>query len=117
MKAFRCGPLRSLISGSPFPQGVGSALLYAAPCRLFVSRLYRNEFALQFGGNQVLLLQAASGPDAQEWVVAIAACLFFSSASFESVLTECRMFFDAAHKTIEGRCANRADRTTARVAR
>ena len=75
-------------------KGVGSALLYAAPCRLYVSRLYRNEFALSFGGNQLLLLQAASGADAQDWVVAIAACLFFSSAAFEAVLAECRRFFD-----------------------
>ena len=82
---------------------MGSALLYAAPCRLYVSRLYRNEFALSFGGNSLLLLQAASGADAQDWVVAIAACLFFSSAAFEAVLAECRRFFDAAHKTIDGR--------------
>ena len=84
-------------------KGVGSALLYAAPCRLYVSRLYRNELALSFGGNSLLLLQAASGADAQDWVVAIAACLFFSSAAFEAVLAECRRFFDAAHKTIDGR--------------
>lgn len=38
-------------------QGVGSALLYAAPCRLYVSRLYRNEFALSFGGDSLLVLQ------------------------------------------------------------
>ena len=84
-------------------KSVGSALLYAAPCRLYVSRLHRNEFALSFGGNSLLLLQAASGADAQEWVVAIAACLFFSSAAFEAVLAECRRFFDAAYKTIDGR--------------
>ena len=84
-------------------KGVGSALLYAAPCRLYVSRLYRNEFALSFGGNSLLLLQAASGSDAQDWVVALAACLFFTSAAFEAVLAECRRFFDAAHKTVAGR--------------
>ena len=84
-------------------QGVGSALLYAAPCRLYVSRLYRNEFALSFGGDSLLLLQASSGADAQDWVVALAACLFFSSAAFEAVLAECRRFFDAAHKTVSGR--------------
>lgn len=84
-------------------QGVGSALLYAAPCRLYVSRLHRNEFAISFGGNSLLVLQAATGPDAQGWIVAIAACLYFSSAAFEAVLAECRRFFDATHKTIQGR--------------
>lgn len=49
------------------------------------------------------MLQAASGADAQDWVVALAACLFFSSAAFEAVLAECRRFFDAAQKTIQGR--------------
>jgi len=82
---------------------VGSAPLYTAPCRLFVSRLYRNEFALAFGGGQLVLMQAASGADALEWVVAIASCLFFTSPAFESVLIECQRFFDAAHKTVEGK--------------
>jgi len=82
---------------------VGSAPLYTAPCRLYVSRLYRNEFALAFGGDQLVLMQAASGADALEWVVAIASCLFFTSPAFESVLIECQRFFDAAQKTVEGK--------------
>ena len=36
-------------------------------------------------------------------MVAIASCLFFSSATYESVLVECKRFFDAAYKTVEGR--------------
>ena len=86
-------------------KGVGAAAFLAAPCRLYVSRLYRNEFALSYGGGQLLVMQAGSGSDAKEWVVALASCLFFSSASFEAVLVECKRFFDAAHKTVEGRLA------------
>ena len=84
-------------------KGVGSALLYAAPCRLYVSRLSPNEFGLSFGGGSLIMLQAANGVDAQNWVVAIASCLFFSSAAFESVLNECATFFHAAPKTIPDR--------------
>mmetsp|Transcript_25546 Transcript_25546/g.64934 ORF Transcript_25546/g.64934 Transcript_25546/m.64934 type:complete len:396 (+) Transcript_25546:92-1279(+) len=84
-------------------KSVGSALLYTAPCRLYTSRLYRNEFALSFGQGQLLIMQAANGKDAQLWLVAIASCLYFSSASFEAVLAGCRRFFDAANKTIDGK--------------
>ena len=86
-------------------KGVGSALLYTSPCRLYASRLYRNEFALSFGNGHLLALQAADGKSAMQWVVAIASCLYFSSAAFEAVLAECQRFFDAAEKTIEGKLA------------
>eukprot|EP00325_Prymnesiales_sp_UTEX-LB-985_P003403 CAMPEP_0174705612 /NCGR_PEP_ID=MMETSP1094-20130205/8772_1 /TAXON_ID=156173 /ORGANISM="Chrysochromulina brevifilum, Strain UTEX LB 985" /LENGTH=664 /DNA_ID=CAMNT_0015903807 /DNA_START=139 /DNA_END=2133 /DNA_ORIENTATION=+ len=84
-------------------KGVGSALLYTAPCRLFTSRLYRNMFALSYGDGSLLTMQAADGKDAQQWVVAIASCLYFSSAAFEAVLAECQRFFDASNKTVEGK--------------
>ena len=84
-------------------KGVGSAMLYTAPCRLYVSRLYRHEFALAFGDGKLLCMQAGSGADAQKWVVAIASCLFFSSAAFEAVLAECQRFFEACPKTVRHR--------------
>jgi len=86
-------------------KGVGSALLYTAPCRLYTSRLYRNEFALSFGNGELLTLQAADGRDAQQWVVALASCLYFASAAFEALIAECQRFFDAANKTIDGKLA------------
>ena len=67
-------------------KGVGSALFNMAPCRLYTSRLYRNEFALSFGNGQLLTLQAADGADAQTWLVALASCLFFSSEAFDAAL-------------------------------
>ena len=84
-------------------KGVGSALFNMAPCRLYTSRLYRNEFALSFGNGQLLTLQAADGADAQTWLVALASCLFFSSEAFDAALAECTRFFDAANKTVDGK--------------
>jgi hypothetical protein len=84
-------------------KGVGSALFHTAPCRLYTSRLYRNEFALSFGSGHLLTLQAADGADAHTWVVALASCLFFSSEAFDAALAESTRFFDAANKTVGGK--------------
>ena len=94
---------RSVKASASRGKGVGSALLYAAPCRLYVSRLYPNEFALSYGEGSLLLMQAATGGDAQQWLVSLASCLFFSSAAFEAVLAECAAFFEAAPKTLPDR--------------
>ena len=94
---------RSVKASTSRGKGVGSALLYAAPCRLYVSRLLPNEFALSYGEGSLLVMQAATGADAQQWLVSLASCLFFSSAAFEAVLAECAAFFEAAPKTLAGK--------------
>lgn len=78
-------------------QGVGSTLFYMSRCRVFSSRLHREQLAISFsdhatagsataGGAKVLMLEAATQSDAYEWIVAIASCLYFSSSSFERLL-------------------------------
>mmetsp|Transcript_7194 Transcript_7194/g.15775 ORF Transcript_7194/g.15775 Transcript_7194/m.15775 type:complete len:746 (+) Transcript_7194:167-2404(+) len=90
-------------------KGVGSTLFYMSRCRIFSSRLHREQLAISFadhsssalssgGTTKVLLLEAANAQDAYEWIVAVASCIYFSSSAFERLLIDCQRSFQLAPK-------------------